>query len=323
MSRVGTTGNFEVQDFSVYCPKAFAGIGKTLPDTVVDRSIPIELKRKTSRERVAKFRYRHVREESEELHSRIETWADYNTDAVAQRIVANPDLPDALSDRAADGWEPLVAIADLASLAWGSRARHAATTLMNAQDDRSTGVALLIDIHAVFNTRNNPAKISSVDLTNSLKRLDESPWDEWQLSARKLSTFLKPYGINSRSVRIGNSTPKGYRREDFVDAWGRYTPDLNATTQHSRFELESADNESSEHHRVADTNSPETGQFELEVADVADNPSGMKGKERLKPNIMKNIDSQQDQQLGLFMGDLVGNHTNSRTHVSDSGLQDH
>ena len=105
VARVKTTGNVDVQEFSVYCPKAFAGIGKTLPDTVVDRSIPIELKRKSSRERVAKFRYRHVRKESEELRSRIETWADYNTDAVAQGIEANPDLPDALSDRAADGWE--------------------------------------------------------------------------------------------------------------------------------------------------------------------------------------------------------------------------
>lgn len=315
MSRVGTAGNFEVQNFSVYCPKAFAGIGNTLPDTVVDRSIPIELKRKTSRELVAKFRYRHVREESEELHSRIEKWADYNTDVVKQVIEGNPELPDALSDRAADGWEPLVAIADLASSAWGSRARQAATTLMNAQEDVSSGVALLRDIHAVFNIRNNPRNISSTDLINSLKVLEESPWDERQLSPHKLSTLLKQYGIKSRSVRIGDKTPKGYRREDFLDAWGRYTPDLNATPQHSGFELESSVEEPSEIHRVADTEVVNLAISNLDVADVADTTHDMKEKERPLPDILNNpysAYSQSDQQLGFPMGD----HTNSRTHTS-------
>jgi hypothetical protein len=44
-----------VRDFSVFCPKAIAGIGD-LPDTVRDRAIPIDMKRRTSVERVERFR---------------------------------------------------------------------------------------------------------------------------------------------------------------------------------------------------------------------------------------------------------------------------
>jgi len=159
---------------------------------------------------------------------------------------------------------------------------------MNAQDDRSTGVVLLRDIHAVFNTRKNPRNISTSDLINALKGLEESPWDEWLLSSHKLSTFLKPYDIKSRSVRIGDKTPKGYRRGDFVDAWSRYTPDLNATPQHSGFELESSVEEPSEIHRVADTEVVNLVISNLDVADVADTTHEMKEKERLLPDILNN-----------------------------------
>ena len=49
-----------LQTFSVYCPKAFAGIGDCLPDTIADRAIPIRLKRRTRDEAVERFRLRDV-----------------------------------------------------------------------------------------------------------------------------------------------------------------------------------------------------------------------------------------------------------------------
>ena len=45
--RMGGKNNTELQTFSVFCPKAFAGIGDCLPDTIADRSIPIRLRRRT------------------------------------------------------------------------------------------------------------------------------------------------------------------------------------------------------------------------------------------------------------------------------------
>lgn len=64
-------------------------------------------------------------------------------------------MPDTLSDRAADLWEPLLAIADLGGESWSERARTAARVLSGAGDaeDESLGVKLLSDIQGVFNHR--------------------------------------------------------------------------------------------------------------------------------------------------------------------------
>ena len=54
----GTKINYK--NFDTFCPKAIAGIGR-LPDTIADRSIPIRLKRRISRERVERFRRYQIR----------------------------------------------------------------------------------------------------------------------------------------------------------------------------------------------------------------------------------------------------------------------
>src|SRR5262249_47955765 len=53
---VGQGANVTFKDFRTYCAKAVAGIGRNLPDTVMDRSIPILLKRQVAGEKVARFR---------------------------------------------------------------------------------------------------------------------------------------------------------------------------------------------------------------------------------------------------------------------------
>jgi Protein of unknown function (DUF3631) len=110
--RMGGTNNTTLQTFQVYSPKAFAGIGDCLPDTILDRSIPIRLKRRTRDEEVERFRLRDVQAEGDELRDRLADWLEPNRDHLA---AARPDLPEELDDRAQDVWEPLLAIADLAS----------------------------------------------------------------------------------------------------------------------------------------------------------------------------------------------------------------
>ena len=61
-------------EFSVFCPKALAGIGK-LPDTVADRSIPIVLARKARGNQLAKFRFRTVSPRAKLLHEALAGWA--------------------------------------------------------------------------------------------------------------------------------------------------------------------------------------------------------------------------------------------------------
>jgi hypothetical protein len=101
----------EVRQFPVFGPKALAGIGR-LPDTVADRSIPVLMLKKKRSEAVEKFRETRVGREAEPVAR-----------AISAAMAAAPpgheaDVPDELPDRAADAWEPLLAIADAAGGEW-------------------------------------------------------------------------------------------------------------------------------------------------------------------------------------------------------------
>jgi hypothetical protein len=131
---VGEGKNMTIKFFDVFGPKAFAGIGN-LPETVASRSIPIRLEKKARGERVERFRYGHQVAATAELRSALEQWA---SKAVPTLTEAEPDFPEALTDRQWDLWEPLFAIADLTT--YGADARAAAVALhAGAYNDTSGG----------------------------------------------------------------------------------------------------------------------------------------------------------------------------------------
>lgn len=78
--RMGGAKNTTLETFQVFCPKAFAGIGNCLPDTILDRSISIELQRKTREEPVERFRRRDVVPEGESLRDRLADWLEPQVD---------------------------------------------------------------------------------------------------------------------------------------------------------------------------------------------------------------------------------------------------
>ncbi len=143
---VGQGANLTFRDFSTFGPKAIAGIGK-LPDTVADRSIPIELKRRTKTERVKRFRERDARVEAKPIYTALAAWG---ATAIASLRAARPHLPVALNDRAQDVCEPLLAIAELAGGPWPDKARRAVVALMGEVPDEDINIELLHDIHKIF-----------------------------------------------------------------------------------------------------------------------------------------------------------------------------
>jgi hypothetical protein len=220
VDRISERGR-QLESFAVYGAKAFAGIRK-LPDTIIDRSIPMRLHRKTPSESVRKFRIRYAREEAEPIRDRLEKWAEKNLDALRE---ARPEIPEGLNDRAADGWEPPFAIADLAGERWGKLAREAALALHGAEEDESWGIRLLADIRQVFDDE-SADRLASADLAARLCELEESPWGDLggkRLDARGLARRLKPFGIHPRKIRF-ESPLQGYGAADFEDAWNRYLP---------------------------------------------------------------------------------------------------
>jgi len=220
---VGQGAGMFAKRFPVFGAKALAGIGE-LPDTIADRGIPIRLRRATPGERRERFRRRRVEPEGHVLRDGLAAWLEPLLDTLVE---ADPALPEALGDRAADGWEPLFAIADAAGGEWPALAREAAVALADDGQEASDslGVRLLADIREVFGADD---RVTSVNLASRLAALEESPWGDLYgkaLDARGLARRLKPYGVSPRTIRLDDgSTPKGYKREQFEDAWARYCP---------------------------------------------------------------------------------------------------
>jgi hypothetical protein len=218
---VGEPAKMEVREFPAFCAVSLAGIGD-LPDTILDRSIVIRMKRRAPHERIEPFRMRQVAPQGDHLRKQLKAWAKANRDALAE---AEPVMPAGITDRPADVWEPLLAIADAAGGDWPTRARAAALELTAArQHDPSLGVRLLADVRDAFGVSD---RLFTETVLEYLTELDEAPWGDLRgrkLDARGLASRLRRFGIAPRQVRIGETTKKGYVREDFVDAWGRYLP---------------------------------------------------------------------------------------------------
>jgi hypothetical protein len=221
----------QVKDFRVYCPKALAAIG-TLPDTIADRAIPICLVRKARGEHAEKLRQRRFASEADELLERIARWAE-GTDLTE----AEPLVPDALSDRAQDAWEPLLAIAEAAGPEIAEAARHAAVELhADAEDvEASRGVRLLDDLRGLFRRR-GVDRMFTDEILEPLYAIEDAPWgdDEYgrKLNANAMARLLRPFGIKPKTVRRGTATRKGYFRQDFEDSWSRYLPQEEEETSH-------------------------------------------------------------------------------------------
>jgi hypothetical protein len=213
-----------VRNFRTFCPKALAGIGD-LPDTVADRSIPIRMERKRRDDHVERWRERTGRLVGEQVAESVRVAV---VAVVADLEGYEPDLPDELSNRAQDAWEPLLAIAEIAGGDWPARARTAAISLMTSRDDlMPLGSRLLSDIRDAFDTTPS-VSIATVQLLEVLCSIDDAPWGDWYgrpLSARKLATLLKPYGIEPQKERDW----RGYYLAHFLDAFSRYLPEPATT----------------------------------------------------------------------------------------------
>lgn len=203
---------------------ALAGIGD-LPDTIEDRAVVIRMQRRGPGETVQPFRIRRDAGPLQKLGARIGAWV---RDHLEELKRCEPDLP--VEDRAADNWEPLVAVADLAGGDWPARARAAAVALTSDADrsaaEVSLGLRLLGDLREVF----GPATcLYTATILEQLYKAHESPWLDYHghaLNERDLAAALRPYGVRSRDVREGGTgqNRKGYQAADLRGAWDRYVP---------------------------------------------------------------------------------------------------
>jgi Protein of unknown function (DUF3631) len=124
----------EPRAFNTFCPTVIALIGH-LPDTLHDRAVIVDLKRRLRTEAVEPYRSDRAGH-LDVLARKAIRWAKDHADAVAER---DPAMPEGIINRMADNWRPLLAIAEEAEGKWPERARKAAEAarVAAADDDAS------------------------------------------------------------------------------------------------------------------------------------------------------------------------------------------
>jgi hypothetical protein len=212
--------HWQVTRFSCWCPKVIAMIGR-LPGTLADRCIMIRMQRKMRDEQCERLR-------TMDAMSLRRKCARFVRDHAQEISTAQPPLPSELNDRAADIWEPLLALADLAGGKWPETARQAAVGLSEGVDSRNPIASLLVDITLIF-AEDEAKKIFTTTLVQKLNWCLHRPWAELT-NGRKITELwlakqLRPFGIRSSNIWIGNEQRKGYHLEDFNEVCRRYVPD--------------------------------------------------------------------------------------------------
>ncbi|WP_405979930.1 DUF3631 domain-containing protein [Streptomyces sp. NBC_00158] len=219
--------NHEVVRFHTFAMAALAGIGD-LPDTIMDRSVVMRMRRRRNGEKVSEFRAFRDTPALHAVRDRLAAWLrPRGEEAIGLMPVSMP-----VEDRAADTWEPLVIVADLAGGDWPERARTACR-VMTAHEaaldqDNSLHTRILVDIRRVFAACDNPAALPTRTILAMLNRDEEAPWADLGTQGvcpRRLQLLLKPYDINSSTRRFPEGIQaKGFTRAQFMDAWDRYCP---------------------------------------------------------------------------------------------------
>jgi hypothetical protein len=226
--------DYEPRAFSTYSPCAIALIGK-LPDTLHDRSVVVDLKRRLPSETISPFRTDRVGQ-LDALARQAARWCRDHADEVAN---ADPSMPAGIYNREADNWHPLLAIAEAAGGHWPERARQALEQSHKSAEDDSRLSPLLGDIKAIFAEKEKD-RLGSADLIAALQAIEGRPWAEYgknkkPISQNQVANLLKPVGVAPVVLREGKKTARGYQLAQFAEAFDRYLcageiPDRNTVT---------------------------------------------------------------------------------------------
>jgi hypothetical protein len=214
----------EPRFFSTWAPKAIAMIGN-LPSTLADRSVAVRMCRQTAEEESTKRKLRADRlGELGHLRRKTRRWVQDNIEALRE---ADPSVPEGFTNRLADNWRPLLAVADLVGGEWPQKARAAARMLVAAKTEDSHGTLLLEDLRRLF-IENCIDRLSSADIVWALESMEDRPWPEYShgrpITKHGLAKILKRFGVGPKTVRFDADTFKGYLLEDLEETFRRFLP---------------------------------------------------------------------------------------------------
>lgn len=218
--------DFTPKQFSTWCPKIFAHIGRVDP-TLEDRSIRVTLRRRLKTEEIKRIPQGDI---YVDLRRKCARFAADNLTTLEN---AEPILPPELNDRAGDNWRPLFAIAEVCDC--GKEARAAALKLSAVDEDETDAIVLLGDLADLFarERRQDPSlgAMPSQEIATALAALEERKWPEYRagkpITPAQLAALLKPFKIFPRKVMDHGRRrqAQGYQFRQFDHTFARYLPE--------------------------------------------------------------------------------------------------
>lgn len=207
----------EVRDFSVFAPKALAGLDNNLlPDTIRDRCIPIHM-HKQPKGSTKMFLSWEVDAVAEPIRDRIQQWVktDY--------LKLSQDMPKPLTELGDRQWEisyPLVQISK-GFAGMYAQTRKALVKLLTGEARETPQQRMLRTLLKVWEDNGNPAVLPTAMFTDALNdNGDGTKGKNW--NQQLLANKLRPYGVKTQTIRYKTQVVRGYRRVDMQDAFDRY-----------------------------------------------------------------------------------------------------
>lgn len=218
-------GDWNIEKMDTFCPKFVCSID-SLPGTLEDRSIVINVTRKIESDGIERFYRRDHEEYTKQLKEKMQAWATANMPKLKDM---RPELPKELSDRRQEAVEQLVAIAELAGGKWPELSRWSMVQVCSeGYGATNDSVQLLTDICNIFVETQNTF-ISSELLYSKLLQLEPGLWTELKLTKTGIARMLKKHRIEPVQKRQANGhldkkPVRGYELKSFLEAFKRFVP---------------------------------------------------------------------------------------------------
>lgn len=210
-----------------FAPVILAGMGQvytTHPNLrpLYTRSICGWMAPKPEGKQVDEYRTRLHGSLSQKLHDSLAHWASRHARDAA---LAWPDMPDGITNRDRELWEPLIVMADLAGGRWPDAIRAAARHIVLSQVDEQEEAEIITPGQRMVNVVAEMfGELEALPTMTILERLAQLP--EYRhlgqvaprSAAMELAAALAPFGITSGKVWLADEqrSVQGYQRADVV-----------------------------------------------------------------------------------------------------------
>lgn len=211
--------------FGTFGAVAMAGLGKArLPGPLVDRLVKIPMEPAKLNESPQRFRQRVLESEHRTYRDALAEFCAYAEGKIDLDAVT---IPEGLSGRDIDNWEPMLALAEVAGDDWPKRARAAAVWFcavkaMTKQD--SLALRLLKELVEYLQ---EVQKASTSQIYQHLANKSGAPWRDFKFfneSWIRTTLYEFPGAPRQGRIRIGQIREQGFHIDWFGELIERYLP---------------------------------------------------------------------------------------------------